>query len=761
MIRREKLAELPGEEPRIDAREKVTGNARYIEDLPDLPGMAYGAGLLSPYAHARIRSIDSSKASRLPGVLAVLDREHLDGVNPMLPAPTHALWKLAADQTVVATDKVRFDGELVAMVAAEDLRTAKRAAELIEVEYEPLPALFDAMEALASGAPILHESKGTNLLLEDAMDWGDVTQGFKEADRIFEETYTSPSMFHHPMENIGGCIAHFVNGGIVLWEPTSSPFREAKQIAEFFGLDADRVRIQVPYVGGGFGSKLLTNFIVAAIFLSCKTGRPIRLVPSLEESFRQNARHAMVYKAKIGAKADGILTALDVDLIVDTGAYITSAGVATHNAVISAWGCYRIPHLRVRARCAYTNKVPAGHARATGKIQTTWGIESIIDSVARQMEIEPLEFRKKNVLLRGEFVAKGTPLMDTDYLELMSRTISAIGWDGQSLRKTPTPEVKSRWVKGWGVALSLRHGSQDGARAYAMATIDTRGVVTIQHNAPEIGQGTHNLISIVASRTLGIPQSRIRVGQPDTAVDLPFVGVNAQRTTMQMGNAVQNACENLKRDLIALAVQVKGGGLEEWQALTGYLCRAENGFPFSEIVRALGTDASVNSIGFHEVPPAREESAFHGIDHWAPSAGAVEVEVDRETGELRVLQISVTVDAGKALHYASAKGQVEGGGVMGFGHALFEEVVYQDGQILNADPFQYRLPLMEDIPEFFHSSMLENIDGPGPFGSKGMSQTSIVTVAPAIGNAIYDALGIRLTSLPITPEKILKAMGKI
>jgi CO/xanthine dehydrogenase Mo-binding subunit len=388
----------------------------------------------------------------------------------------------------------------------------------------------------------------------------------------------------------------------------------------------------------------------------------------------------------------------------------------------------------------------------------------MIDSVAHQMGIEPVEFRKKNVLLRGEFVAKGTPTMDTDYLELMSRTMAAIGWDGTSSRKgqdqTGT-SPKNKWVKGRGIALGLRHGSQDGARAYAMAVVDARGVIAIQHNAPEIGQGTHNLFSVIAARTLGVSQDQIHVGQPDTAVDLPFVGVNAQRTTMQMGNAVQNACENLKRDLITLAAQAKGGSPEEWQVINGRLCRAEIGYAFSEIVRSLGADAAVKSIGFHEVPPAKEESAFHGIDHWAPSAGAVEVEVDRETGELRMVQYSVTVDAGKALHFPSAKGQVEGGGVMGFGHALFEEVIYQDGQILNADPFQYRLPVMRDIPEFFHSSMLENCDGPGPFGSKGMSQTSIVTVAPAIGNAIYDALGIHLTSLPVTPEKILKALGKI
>jgi len=751
-------------ELRVDLKEKVVGKAKYVEDLPDLPGMVYGAQLLSPYSHARILSIDSSKAESLPGVLGVVHREQLNGFNPLLAAPKHEHFKLRSDESFIAVDKVRFDGELVAMVAAEDLRAARRAAGLINVEYEALPPVFNAGEALLPGAPLLHEDRGSNLLLEDKLEWGDVERGFQEAERIFEERYSSPSMFHHPMENVGGCIAQFANDEIALWAPTSSPFRDAQEIAHFFGLDPDRVRLRVPYIGGGFGSKIITNSMLAALFLSRKIGRPIKLVPSAEESFRQNSRHAMVYKAKVGVKRDGTLTALAVDLVVDTGAYTTGAATATHNAVISAWGCYRIPHLSIKARCAYTNKVPASHTRATGKVQTTWGIECAIDSVARQMGIDPTEFRKKNVLRRGEFVAKGTPSMDTDYLDLMEQAVSAMQWDGSS---SPVPGsataagARPRKARGRGMALSLRHGSQGGGRAYAMATIDSQGIVKIQHNAPEIGQGTHNLMSVVASRTLGIPQGQIRIGQPDTAVHLPFTGVSAQRTTMQMGNAVESACENLKRELVALAVQMRGGSAEEWQAAEGRLWRAENSFSFGEIVRTLGGNSVVKSIGFHSTRPAEKDSAFSGMDHWAPSAGAAEVEVDCETGELRVLQFSVVADAGKAIHYPSAKAQVEGGAVMGFGHALFEEVVYQDGQLLNGHPSQYRLPVMADIPEAFHASMLENEDGPGPFGSKGMSQTSIVTVAPAIGNAIYDAIGARVRSLPITPEKVLRALGKI
>jgi CO/xanthine dehydrogenase Mo-binding subunit len=749
--------------PRIDLRDKVTGQAQYIEDLPDLPGTAYAATLLSPYSHARILSIDASEAERSPGVLAVLDREHLGDFNPRLKLAQHEHLTLTDDQDFIAIDKVRFDGDLVAAVVAEDLRAAERALERIRVEYEPLPPVFDAIEALSPGAPILHEDRGTNLLLEDSLVWGDIEEGFRQAERVFEEIYTSPSMFHHPMESVGGCLAHYINGEINLWLPTSSPVRDASEIAHFMGVEPDKVRVRVPFVGGGFGSKILVPSIYAAVFLSRKISRPVRLMPSAEQSFRQNARHAEVFKARVGVKADGTLTALEVDLVVDTGAYTTGGATATHNSVISAWGCYRIPHVRIRGRCAYTNKVPAGHTRATGKVQTTWGIECTIDTVARQMGMDPYEFRQKNVLLRGEFVAKGTPLMDTDYLDLMRQAISAIGWDGRSnlARFEETAPSGARWIRGRGMALSLRHGSQGGGRAYAMVTMDAHGVVTIQHNAPEIGQGTHNLFSVVAARTLDLPQSQIRVRPPDTAVNLPFAGVSAQRTTMQMGNAVHNACDKLKQELFSLAAQVKGGKAEEWQLIQGRLCWAETSFSIGEIIRNLGGNVVLKCVGYHSVRPMQKESAFAGMDHWAPSAAAIDLEVNSETGELRVLRYSVIADAGKALHYPSAKAQVDGGAVMGFGHALFEETIYQEGQLQNGDPFQYRLPVMNDIPEVFYSSMLEKEDGPGPFGSKGMSQTSIVTVAPAVGNAIYDALGARIRSLPISPEKILRATGKI
>ena len=754
--------EIQGAAPRIDLKDKVTGRAQYVEDLPDLPNTIYGAPLLSSYSHAKILSIDSAEALKMPGVLGIVDRDHLDGVNPRLKVAPHEHFKLIDDQDFVAIDKVRYDGDHVALIVAEDLHTAERALEKIHVEYEPLPSVFDAGEALAAGAPILHEERGSNLLLEDSLIWGDVDEGFRQAERVFEETFSSPSMFHHPMEPVGGCLVHYMNGEVNMWLPTSSPMRDATEFAHFLGLEPDKVRLRVPYVGGGFGSKIPTTANFAALLASRRLGRPVRLVPSAAYSFRQNSRHAEVFKAKVGVQADGTITALDVDLLVDTGAYTTGGATAAHNSVISAWGCYRIPNLRIKGRCVYTNKVPAGHTRATGKVQTTWGIECMMDGVARQLGMDPYEFRKKNALMRGDFVCKGTPRMDTDYLDLMAEAIAGIGWDGKS-NLTPSMDSTSgsRWARGRGMALSLRHGSQGGGRAYAMVTMDARGVVTIQHNAPEIGQGTHNLFSVIAAQTLSLPQEQVRVRTPDTAVSLPFAGVSAQRTTMQMGNAVHNACNDLKRDLLGIAAQAKGGKAEEWQLIQGRLCWGETSFAIADIIRLIGGGVVLKAVGYHSVPPMVKDSAFAGMDHWAPSGAAVDLEVNRDTGELRILGYAVIADAGKAIHYPSAKSQVDGGAVMGFGHALFEETIYQEGQFQNGDPFQYRLPVMEDIPQNFYSSMLEKGDGPGPFGSKGMAQTSIVTVGPAIGNAIYDALGVRIRSLPITPEKILRAMGKL
>jgi len=756
-----------GDELRIDAREKVTGQTKYIEDLPDLPGTVYGAALRSPYSHARILSVDSSRAERLPGVLGVLDRERLDGLNPHVKS---------GDQGFITIDKARFDGDLLGMVAAVDLRTARQAVGLIEAKYEPLPAVFSVAETLAPGAPVLHEGIENNLALKEEFSWGNVEQGFKEADHTFEETFSSQNVFHHPMEPSTSFIANFLNDTAELWAPTNNPFSAAPEISSVFGIHAENVRVRVPYVGGGFGAKPITPEMISALALSRNIRRPVKFIVSAEESFRVNARHAMVYKAKVGVKSDGTLLALDVELEIDTGAYFTGARVATKNACSSAWGCYRIPHFRVRARTAYTNKVPAAHFRSTGKTQTSFGIECTIDSVARKIGIDPYELRKKNILLRGERVTDkwkwgkeemmaDTPPMDTDFQELMRRALEPIHWDGRTHSRSGESSTNSRLVRGRGLAISLRRGSHVGGRAYAMATVNRDGIVKITHNAPDLGQGVNTVINLIASRTLGIPQGQVRVGTPDTINDLRFDGTNSMRATVQMGNAVQATCENLKAELKAAAAQVRGGDPEDWQVAEGNLCLGEWSFSFSDIVRAFPATGSsagavIKALGSYG-RAASVDKAIGGLEYWAPGVAAAEVEVDRETGGIRVLQYSLVADAGKALHYISAARNVEGGAILGLGISLFEDLLYQDGQLQNADAFQYRLPLFGDIPERFHSSLVENGDGPGPFGAKGIAQTSITCTAPAIGNAIFDAIGVNVRSTPFTPEKILRALGKL
>ncbi len=765
-LAKKQTVEVRGDALRIDALEKVTGQTKYIEDIPDLPGTIYAAAIRSPYSHARILSIDSSKAERLSGVLGVLDREHLDGLNSHVKV---------GDQGFITIDKARFDGDLLGMIAAVDLRTAHRALELIDVNYEPLPPVFSAKEALTPGTPLLHDELGSNLAIKEEFAWGDVEKALGQADRVFEETFVSQTVFHHPMELSSSFIANFLNDTAELWAPTNNPFSAAPDITAVFGINPEDVRVRVPYVGGGFGAKPITPEMITALALSRNIRRPVKFIVSAAESFRVNARHAMVYKAKVGVRADGTLMALDVELEIDTGAYFTGARTVTRSACNSAWGCYRFPHFRVRAHTAYTNKVPAAHFRSTGKTQTSFGIECAVNSVARKLGIDPYEFRKKNMLHRGERITDKwrwggkesiavTLPIDTDFEELIQRALEPINWDGRSKDSNRKSDTNSHVVRGKGFAVSLRRGSHVGGRAYAMATVNRDGIVKITHNAPDLGQGVNTVMNLIAAETLGIPQSQVVVSTPDTVNDLRFDGTNSMRVTVQMGNAVLATCENLKQELKGAAVQTKGGSPDEWQVVEGRLCRGEWSFAFADIVRAFpGTGANavaIKAMGSYSGAVSADK-AIGGLEYWAPGAAAAEVEVDRETGEVRLLQYSLVADAGRALHYVSACRNIEGGAIIGLGISLFEDLVYQDGQLQNADPFQYRLPLMSDVPKQFHSSLVENGDGPGPFGAKGIAQTSITCTAPAVGNAICDAIGVQIGSTPYSPEKILRALGKL
>ncbi|MBV9120908.1 MAG: xanthine dehydrogenase family protein molybdopterin-binding subunit, partial [Chloroflexi bacterium] len=377
--------------PRLDALDKVTGRARFIEDLPELPGSAFAAAIRSPYSHARILSIDSSAAQSLPGVLGVLHRDQF-GDFPVHPQPRSEC------QDFVARDLVRFDGDLVGLVAAIDPRIAVEAARLVDVEYELLPPVFSFTEAVATDAPVLHEGAPDNIAVRDTLEWGDVEAGFGKAAHVVEGTFYAPSAFHHPMEPASSFQLHWHGGELEVWAPAHKLFRVREELAELLEIAPEQVRVHTPYIGGSFGGKDETSLALnAAAVLSRSIGRPIRYSAGAEESFRANARHAMTYRGRLGISETGEIVALDVELELDTGAYLTGAEVVTNNAVGSAMGPYRVPNLRVVAQTAYTNKVPAATFRSTGRSQTTFALESLIDDAAAQSGLDPLELRLKNL----------------------------------------------------------------------------------------------------------------------------------------------------------------------------------------------------------------------------------------------------------------------------------------------------------------------------------------------------------------------------
>ncbi|MBI4200246.1 MAG: xanthine dehydrogenase family protein molybdopterin-binding subunit [Chloroflexi bacterium] len=747
--------------PRVDAHPKVTGRALYTEDLPSPHGMVYGRVLLSPYSHARIRTLRSEKAERLPGVVAVLTREHLAGGGPLL-RPGEFVGSAAADRPLIATGKVRFDGEPVAAVAAETLAIADRALELVEVEYEELPAVFDVREAVAPGAPLVHEERGSNFVGEFRFGWGDVEDGLRRSDHVSEHTLVFPHVFHYPMENVGTSLAQFVGDEALLWAPIQHLFEAVREIGELFHLEPNKVRIRTPYIGGGFGAKELKPSMVIALWLARQMGRPVKMVPSAEESFRNDSRHPVVYRARTGVRRDGAIEAWDIELLVNNGAYGPTP-LCARLAAMASWGPYRVPHLRVAARAVYTNTVPAGAFRGVGKAQATWGCETHVDMTARELGMDPVEFRLKNLLHRGDLVVEGTTPLDADLQDLTRRAVKAMGWDGHSRRvgaiATALP-AESPLVRGRGLAVSLRHGHLGTGRSYATAKMDRTGRVRVLHNATEIGEGVYTVIRRVAAETLELPEHQIEVSDPDTSANPYYDGVSSQRSTVCLGLAVQRACEDLKRELLDVAAQAKGSRPEEWRLAQGRLWHGEQDFSLEEVIRGLGPQVTVLGKGSYSTP--RATNPFGGVvPHWSVSVGAAEVEVDKETGESRLLRYVTVGDIGKAINPVSCHAQLDGGAVMGLGDTLFEEVVYGQGHMENGDAFQYRVPLMHDLPEAFFSEFAENGDGPGPMGSKGMAQVSIVVVAPAVGNALYEACGARVTDLPITAEKVLRALGTL
>jgi CO/xanthine dehydrogenase Mo-binding subunit len=746
-------------EPRVDANEKVTGKAIYTVDV-DLPGLAHGRVLRSPYAHARLKRVDASRAEKLPGVFAVITREDQKRLGMF-----GAAYK---DQTVVAVDKVRHAGDPVAAVAALDEATAEEALSLIEVEYEELAAVTTIDEALAPGAPLVHDAassggemmgqhyetpkefRGTNLCYRFSYSKGDVEEGFKKADHVFEDTFTFPRVQHFSMEP-HATVAQVEGDRITLWAGTQEPFTLREHLAGIFHIPLNKIRIIVPFVGGGYGGKLAVKSEPLAAALAWKARRPVRLVHTVEESFKTVTRHPARVRIKTGVSKDGKLVARQCTIHVETGAYADAGPRVTQKAGYRCFGPYRFPHMKTDAYTVYTNTVPAGAYRGFGTLQVTWAYESQMDIIAEKMGLDPLEFRLKNLLRKGELYTPGDTPVDCDLKAGLLRAAKAIGWGKKSAKPN----------RGKGLACCMKDGGGTYKVATAAVKMNADGSVTLLTGTVEIGQGARTALSQIVAEELGVPLTRVTVAALDTDVTPYDVNTNASSSTVVMGLAVQRAAQDLKRQLLRHAAKALGTKADRLSLDNGKVCGLKGqALSYEELMHRIFLSRGGELVGRGMYQDIKSKKAALGspTTFWEISWGGAEVEVDRESGEIQLISYVSLADVGQAIHPVLCEGQDEGAVVNAIGHSLFEEMIYKDGQLLNPNLVDYRVPGFGHLPKHFESILVENDNGPGPFGSKGTGEGGLLPVAPAIGNAVCQATGLRFYDLPLTPEKVWRAL---
>lgn len=746
--------------PRLDGVEKVTGKARYTGDL-DLPGMGFAKILRSSLPHARLIRIDARKAEALPGVYTVLTRADITGLNYLYGATYK-------DQSIVAVDKVRYAGDPVAAVLAVDEATAEEALTLIDVEYEDLPAVTNIEEAIAPGAPLVHEGesfkaelrgsqygapekfKGTNVCYYFGYSRGDTEEGFKKADYVCEDTFRFPRVQHCSLEP-HVTLASFEEGRLAVWTACQDPFTLRDHLAGIFNLPMSRVRVIVPYVGGAYGGKLYVKGEPIAAALSWKARRPVKLVLHVSESFKTITRHPARVRIKTGVTRAGRLVARECEVHMDTGAYADAGPRVTQKAGYRALGPYRIPCTKVAAYSVYTNTVPAGAFRGFGSVQVTWACESQMDLIAERLGMDALELRLKNLLKKGESYSRGDTPVDCDLKEGLLKVAEALEWG----RKPSSPYT------GKGLSCCIKDAGGTFKIAGAMVKMSSDGSVGLLTGTVELGQGSCTALSQVVAEELAMDLDQISVAQLDTDVTPYDVSTSASSSMTVMGLAVQRAAQDLKKQLLRAAAKVMGKKAAQLALKSGKVCsRGGRGVPYGNVIADYFGSKAGEIIGRGTYRDVISKKAVLGspTTFWEVGWGGAEVQVDPETGAIQVLKYISAADVGKAINPVQCEGQDEGAVFFGLGHTLYEEMIYEDGQLLNPNLVDYRVPAFCHLPREFHSILIENGNGPGPFGAKGMGEGGLLPVASAIANAVSNAVGVRLYDLPLTPVKVWRAL---
>ena len=757
---------------RRDATQKVTGQVLHVGNI-EMPGLLHVAVLRSPYPHARIKRIEKSRAEALDGVAAVItgaDIADMPGVDPYFgPA--------FRDQPILAIDRVLHVGDPVVAVVAEDRRRAEDALQLIEIEYEPLPAVLNVLDAVKPDAPLIHEelrparafadlahmeaSQKSNICYHYKLRKGDVENAFAEADRIFEDTFSSPPAQHMPMEPHVTLVYLDESQRINVWTATQTPSFVRTELANIFGIPMNRIRVRVPYLGGGYGAKLYVKLEPLVTSLALITRRPVRYALTREEEFQTITKHGVVAKLKTAVK-DGNISARRCEVYWDTGAYAEIGPRVVHKSGYTSAGPYRIPNVWIDSYCVYTNKTPAGAFRGFGVPQVIWAYDSQMDIIARALGADPVEFRLRHALDEGEPFATGTPVYSFGLKESIRQAAQAIEWSKPRAPKSGTK------LRGKGIASGVKAVLTPSISG-AIVIMNADESVNVLSSTVEMGQGSETMMAQIVAEELGVPFDKVHIVQPDTDIT-PYDTITAgSRSTYHMGNAVRMAASKIKGELFSVVAAKLEVSAEDLVARDGRIFvrgTKERGMTISEAFLAkfgsLGTTMTGEAICQSTAAPMDPETGQSEkcTEYWFPSASAAEVEVDTETGQVSVVKFLSVGDTGTAINPKHCEQQLLGSATTHLGLSLFEEMIFEEGQLINGSLLDYQIASIKDLPETFEPIVVEVPHESGPFGAKGVGETGTLTVSAAIANAIEDAAGIRVRELPITPEKILRRLAE-
>jgi CO/xanthine dehydrogenase Mo-binding subunit len=736
---------------RLEARDKVTGRAEYVHHLR-LPGMLHGKIFRSTMPHARIKHVDVSAAEAVEGVYRVVT---IDDIRTVIPNPYYG--PAFHDQPILADGKVRFAGEPVAVVLATDPRVAQEAAALITVDYEELPSIDDEIEAMTSDVRVHEELKpavtfpdlahlkgrrGTNVALDYRLRRGDAEAAFATADHVFEHTFRSQPVMHTPLEPFVS-VADVANGRMTLHTASQGPSFVRIEIARLLGWPENRVRVKVPFLGGGFGGKLYIKLEALVTALSLLVERPVKIALTMEEQFFMVTRHPCTFKIKSGVNKDGRIIARHCQVIWNGGAYADIGPRVTQKAGFTSAGPYDIENVAIESYAVYTNRPPAGALRGFGAPQTAWAYECHIDIIAEALGIDKLEIRRKNLLRNGRPQASGTIVQDAAIGEALEHVANRMNWD------QPFDKGQGHIRRGRGIAVGIK-GITSPTTSVATVNLYGDGSCALYVGTVDMGQGSDTVMAQIAAEVLNISAESVRVVHSDTEVTPYDMGTLGSRSTFHMGTAVRLAAEDAKRKVQELAAEL---GLPEGSNLPlSELFRRRYGMQAGTII------GTASFIPEYEKPDSETGQSTKATPFWGVGATGAEVEIDTQTGRLTVTKLVNVADVGTAINPKLVQVQLSGAAIMQLGFTMTENMVFRDGQLTNGSLADYKIPSLLDMPREFISEWVESRQTTGPFGAKGAGESTTIALSPAIGNAVADAIGIHLTDLPLTPESIFRAL---